>query len=256
QQLGLGRHGAGQLQLAHLDLGEIARQPAGFLGEPDHLQELVRACLGGVRRHRRLASRAHGVEQRDAHILGDAQRAEGARQLETPRHAAPRPLMRGEPVHRVPVEFHRAAVIAQRPTEAIDERALARAVGADEADALARLHLEMDRLERGEAAKALAEIGDAEQGRAHRRPSLSSHAWTRPTMPLGAMTTKKTSSTPTISRLRAEEMVTVTTCWMVPSRRAPMIGPTQLVIPPMSGMAMLLTAYAKLKPEAGSRYVT
>ena len=61
-------------------------------------------------------------------------------------------------------------------------------------------------------------------------------------MPFGAMMTKATSSTPTSSRLTADEMVTVATCCSVPSRIAPTSGPTQLVVPPIIGMAMELTA--------------
>ena len=56
------------------------------------------------------------------------------------------------------------------------------------------------------------------------------------------MMTKATSSTPTISRFTAEEIVTVATCWIVPSRSAPTSGPIQLVVPPIIGMAMELTA--------------
>ena len=61
-------------------------------------------------------------------------------------------------------------------------------------------------------------------------------------MPLGATMTKPTSSRPTISRLTADEMVTVATCCSVPSSSAPTSGPTQLVVPPIIGMAMELTA--------------
>ena len=61
-------------------------------------------------------------------------------------------------------------------------------------------------------------------------------------MPLGATMTKPTSKRPTIRRLTADEMVTVATCCSVPSSRAPTSGPTQLVVPPIIGMAMELTA--------------
>ena len=63
-------------------------------------------------------------------------------------------------------------------------------------------------------------------------------------MPFGAMMTKATSSRPTISRFTAEEMVTVTICWTEPSSTAPISGPAQLVVPPIRGMAMLLTVLA------------
>ena len=72
-------------------------------------------------------------------------------------------------------------------------------------------------------------------------------------MPFGAMMTKATSSTPTISRLTAEEMVTVATCCSVPSSIAPTSGPIQLVVPPIIGMAIELTAYCRPNAEAGSR---
>ena len=45
-------------------------------------------------------------------------------------------------------------------------------------------------------------------------------------MPLGAMMTKATSSRPTISRLTAEEIVTVAICCSEPSRIAPISGPS------------------------------
>ena len=61
-------------------------------------------------------------------------------------------------------------------------------------------------------------------------------------MPFGAATTNTTSITPTISSDSAEEIVTVATCCNVPSSTAPMIGPSQLEVPPISGMAIVLTA--------------
>ena len=61
-------------------------------------------------------------------------------------------------------------------------------------------------------------------------------------MPFGASVTKSTSSTPTMSRFQADETVTCTSCCTLPSSTAPMSGPIQLIMPPMSGMAMLFTA--------------
>ena len=72
-------------------------------------------------------------------------------------------------------------------------------------------------------------------------------------MPFGAMMTKATSSTPTISRLTADEIVTVATCWIVPSRSAPISGPIQVPVPPIIGMAIELTAYSSPNAEDGSR---
>ena len=61
-------------------------------------------------------------------------------------------------------------------------------------------------------------------------------------MPFGATMTKTTRRTPTSKRLTADEIVTVATCCSVPSKSAPISGPTQLVVPPISGMAIELTA--------------
>ena len=114
------------------------------------------------------------------------------------------------------VETHGAGLVLQRAADAIDQRALARAVRADQAEPLARLHLEIDAVERDEAAEALADIVDVQQ-RAHDCLRARRRSCTRPTRPLGAMMTKTTSSRPTISRLTAEEMVTVAYCCAVPS---------------------------------------
>ena len=67
------------------------------------------------------------------------------------------------------------------------------------------------------------------------------------------MITNATSNNPTISRLTAEEIVTVAICCSEPSRIAPTKGPTQLVVPPMIGMAIELTPYSRPKADAGCR---
>ena len=59
---------------------------------------------------------------------------------------------------------------------------------------------------------------------------------TSPTMPSGASTTKRTSSTPTTSTLISLEMVTVTICWIEPSSSAPITGPIQCPVPPIIGI--------------------
>ena len=45
QELGLGRHGARQFELAHLDLGEVARQPARLGFEADFAQQVEAAVV-------------------------------------------------------------------------------------------------------------------------------------------------------------------------------------------------------------------
>src|SRR5207249_11094585 len=133
------------------------------------------------------------------------------------------------------------------------------AVRSDETDPLAFGDRQIDVFERDKAAEALAEPADGEQrticrlGDAHAACRCCTAAsmiaarrrWRaeiNPMIPFGAIMTKRIRRMPTINRLSAEEIVTVASCWIVPSRTAPMIGPTQLVMPPMTGIATLLTA--------------
>ena len=60
QQLRVGRHGAGQFELAHLDLGQIARQLVGLGREPDQAQQFVAAVVDLACGEMR-AARAHAT---------------------------------------------------------------------------------------------------------------------------------------------------------------------------------------------------
>src|SRR6185312_8212837 len=193
-----------------------------------------------------------GVKHRNAQVVGKRQARERPRQLEAARKSAVRALMRREAVHGVAVEVHAALLVLQGAADAIDQCALAGAVRADQAQPLAGIHLEIDAVERDEAAEAFADILHAEEGR-HLRLRACRRSCTSPTMPFGAMMTKAISSTPTSNTFTADEMVTVVTCCRVPSRIVPISGPTQLVVPPISGMAMELTAYSSPNAETGAR---
>src|ERR1039458_1797837 len=95
-------------------------------------------------------------------------------------------LMGGEPIDHLAVEIDGAGLVLQRAADAIDQRALARAVRPDQPEPLARLHLEVDAVERDEAAEPLADIVDVQQ-RAHGRLRARKRSCTSPTRPLGAM---------------------------------------------------------------------
>ena len=126
-----------------------------------------------------------------------------------------------------PSNVHAAGLVLQRAADAVHQRRLARAVRPDQAEALARRDVEIDAVERDEAAEALADLVDLEERRGHQRSLARRRSCTSPTMPFGAMITKATSRTPTISRLTADEMVTRATSWIEPSRIAPTSGPIQ-----------------------------
>src|ERR1044072_3669514 len=141
----------------------------------------------------------------------------------------------------------------ERAADAVDEGRLAGAVRTDQADALALGDGKIDAVERDEAAETFAQTRDFEQCAGHYFSLLRIQPCTSPTMPFGAMMTKATSSSPTMSRLTADEMVTVAICCKDPSRIAPIRGPTQLVVPPIIGMAMEFTACSSRNGDDGCR---
>src|SRR5262249_36833170 len=91
---------------------------------------------------------------------------ERPRQLEAAREPEPGAGMRRQPVEDAALERDGAGLVRQRAAQAVDQGALARAVRPDQAEALALGDVEVDALERDEAAEALAEALDLQQ-RAH-----------------------------------------------------------------------------------------
>src|SRR5947207_522829 len=251
---------ARQFELAHFDLGQVARQPPRLVGEADLVQQLLAARLDLDGGQAMAVPRVDREQQRHPDVVGQVQRVKRLRQLEAAGETEPGALMRDQAVERMPVEDDAAGLVAQGAAEAIDQGALAGTVRANQAEPLAGRDAQIDAFQRDETAEALADSADSEDrpirnagvthAAAWRCIAASSTARTRarrractsPTMPFGATMTKPISKRPTISRFSAEEIVTVANCWIVPSRIAPMIGPTQLVMPPITGIATLLTA--------------
>src|SRR4249920_115757 len=253
QELRVRRHSARELELAHLHLREVARKLRRLVGERDQLQQLGAALIERGRRQRGTGPRIDGVEQRYPQVVGDREGRERPRQLEAARHAAAGALVGEQAVDDLAVKTHRAGLVGERAADAVDECRLAGAVRTDQADALALGDGKIDAVERDEAAEAFAQTRDFEQCAGHYFSLLRIQPCTSPTMPFGAMMTKATSSSPTMSRLTAEEMVTVAICCKDPSRIAPIRGPTQLVVPPIIGIAMELTAYSSPNADDGCR---
>src|SRR5579875_922206 len=242
QQARLGGDGAGKFELAHLDLGQIARQAARLVGKPDLAEDGERALGDFAFRQAPPRARIDRIEERDTQIVEKGQRAKRLGQLKAARQPEAGAAIGRQAVDRPSVERYGAAVMAQDAGKAIDQRALARAVRPDQADALAARDRQIDPVERDKPAEALAEPPRLQERFGHHPLRRRRHAVTSPTMPLGAMITKAINSKPTIIRLSADEIVTVASCCTVPSRTAPITGPVQLVVPPISGIATLLTA--------------
>src|SRR5215217_2528877 len=163
-----------------------------------------------------MADREH---ERHLDVLAHGHAPEGARDLEAARQAEPRPPPCRHARNVVPVKADGAFLVGERTGEAVDEGALAGAVRADEADALARAEGEVDRAQGGEAAEALGDAGRLDDGGRGHRPRLRRCA-TKPPMPFGATVMKTTSSTPTMRRFAADEIVTVANCCSEPIRTA------------------------------------
>src|SRR4029079_7402882 len=252
QQFGLGGDGARELELAHFDLRQVARHMARLMIEPDQPQQFDAAGVDTVA-VQRTGALVHRVQHRHAQVIGEVEAHERAGELEAPRQPAMCALMGSQSVHGLAVEMYAALFVLQGAADAVDQGAFARTIRADQPETFARLHFKLDAIARHKASEALADIADVQQW-AH-LPSLRARrrSWISPTRPLGTITTNATSKRPTISRFTAEEMVTVAICCSEPSRMAPITGPTQLVVPPMIGMAMALTPYSSPKAEAGCR---
>src|SRR5262249_11055086 len=197
------------------------------------LQWLRAACVERGRREAAPRPCVDGVKERHPQVVGDRQRGERTRELEAARHPAARALMGEEAVDRLAVEPHRAGLVHERAADAVDQGRFARAGGTDQADATALRDGEIDAVERDEPAEAFAQTRDLEQRTSHHFALPRVQPCTKPMIPFGAMMTKATSSRPTMSRLTAEEIVTVAICCNDPSSTAPISGPTQLVVPPI-----------------------
>ena len=142
-------------------------------------------------------------------------------------------LVRGQAVEDFAGKAHAARLVTQRAAHAVHQRRLARAVGADQPDAFAVGR----RVRSSSATKPPKRL--PRSATSSRRHHFSPRGCPVPSrlIPFGATMTNPNSISPTISRLSADDIVTVATCCSVPSRIAPITGPSQLDVPPTSGIA-------------------
>src|SRR5262249_44058713 len=226
-----------QLELAHLALSEPCRAHAGLAVEPDHAEDVERGrrVIAGSPVPRRVVER-----QLEIFLHGHA--VKGAGDLEAARNPEPRALMSRARADIRSLAEDPPAVVPQRPRDTADERGLAGAVRPDQTEALTPVHVECYAAQGLETAETLHDALDAEKWLSHHASDRRTTRLTRPTMPSGARTTKKTRITPTIRMFSSEEIVTVASCWAVPSNTAPITGPSHVVVPPTTGIARLFSA--------------
>ncbi len=109
----------------------------------------------------------------DQDVVEHRHGAEEAEILEGPSDAERGDAVARRRQQRAALELDEAAVEAIEPTEAVEERRLARPVGADQAADLTLFDIEGDAVEGDDAAEALGDARDAEQRlfRRHRSPA-------------------------------------------------------------------------------------
>ena len=192
QELGPGGQRAGQLEALAVHQGQRGRPACrpGPRGRP------ARAAAPPPRGRRRAAALA-AVEAADPHVVERGEAGEGPDELEGAGDAA-----RAEPVRRQPgdvaaLEPDAPAIGAQGARDQVEERGLAGAVRPHDAEQLAGLEREADVVDREDAAEALGQPLDLEEGHAARRPTASAlSAWRTAARGRRAARSRPPSATP------------------------------------------------------------
>jgi hypothetical protein len=155
QELRLGGERLRQLELLERGRPEPVHggRPIGW--EPDQPE-----CLLGRLEGLRPRVPALAEEPGEHHVIQEREPAERARDLERAANAEIDDAIWRLPGDLAPLEPDRAGIGRERAGEHVEDRALAGAVGADQADDLALLDSERHAVDGGEAAEALGEALD------------------------------------------------------------------------------------------------
>src|SRR5262245_45909865 len=158
-----GAHGQRACQLHALALGHVESVGGHFgpMREGDEVEYLFRAA-SGFRQGGRSATRAEQGPHH--HVLDDGQIAERLDDLEGPTHPHPPDLVRGPPADRVAAEAHLARRVGQSARDHIDERGLARSIGADEPEDLAVLKVEAHLRHSRQSPESLGDTARLDEG--------------------------------------------------------------------------------------------
>ena len=167
--LGAEGHGTAHFEPAPLGQRQLAGQHIGAGSQPDLLEHdigaLARVALPPVVQKR---ADHHVLDHREGHQrLGDLERAS---------QAALGALVGPQFVDHFALQPDLAGGGFQLPGQQVEQRRLAGSVGPDDADDLARRHIEAHVVDGGQAEEALADVLDLEERGAHLRPSR----WSRP----------------------------------------------------------------------------
>jgi hypothetical protein len=150
--------------------GQRSRQPAGDVVDAERLERLERrraqgplVAIGARQSQQRRGQARAAPALRPGHdVLERRQPREQPDALERAGDPEARELMRPDVAQRALAPRDVAVVGAHEAADHVEERRLARAVGADDADDLARRDLQGDVVERGQAAEAHRDRVDAQ----------------------------------------------------------------------------------------------
>ena len=153
QQRGRGGERAGERHALLLPARQLGRILGALLGHADQLQQLA------PRARRSARAALAPVDEAVADVLRHGQVGEQRVGLEDDAEVA---LRRRQMRHVAAGDLDAAGVLRLEPGDHAQQRGLAAARGAEEADELALLHLQRDVVERGEGAEALGHRPDAQ----------------------------------------------------------------------------------------------
>ena len=176
QQRGAACEGARELDALQRAERQSGRRVRGNAVEPEERQQLAAALsnFGFFPAHPRQRERVAGkVTARprvhaDHHVRQHAKRREQREVLERAADAEIGNAVRRQRQQRAIAETDIASLRRVEPAQAVEQRRLSRAVGADEPDDLTFRHVERHTVERNDAAEAHGEIADGEKRLARR----------------------------------------------------------------------------------------
>src|SRR5262245_2081676 len=247
EQPRLDRERSRHLEPLALARGEDARVGLTAVGEPHALEAALRAVarLGGMRR---LLKRA------DHHVLDHGHLAERLELLKGAPDSAPADLVGPEPVDGDAVEEDLPGVGRDKAREHVEERGLARAVGADDADELARRDPKGDLPISDQPAEPLGDRAHVQQ-RARVHPVRLRPRWASAMMPPGWTTETSMMRAPYTSRSMALPVPPSATRVHSPSgmrMAAPISGPQSVPTPPSTAMRQMMMDSDRDNTDSGS----
>src|SRR4030095_9034502 len=201
------QHEARRRHEGHCDVDQLllaVRQRAGIkmrdMLQPEQLDHLVamratsRVGLG----HQPRAQRALEFLRGDDQVVAHRELAEYLQRLERPAHATPRQLQRRHAGDVLAAEFDLPGGGGDLSQDAVEQRRLARAVGADDADDLAGADRHADAVDGLDGAVRLLHVLDFEEGRHLAPPFRKRSPIDR--MPPGSHTISTTTAMPKNTR--------------------------------------------------------